>query len=191
MPTVTTDKRRHEAPGQPELHMTRSEDPTAYLVKRELDATQKDNRAAEDDTIARALDILRYRLTEPGACIDTPSATRQFLALELAQELSEVFCCMFLDNRHRVIRFDRLFTGTIDGCSVHPREVVRACIKYNAAALILAHNHPSGEAEPSRADITLTKRLVEAVALIDVRILDHIVIGGASDYTSFAERGLI
>ena len=191
MPTVITDSRRHEAPGTPELHMTRSEDPIAYVVKAELAATQKANRATEDETIARALDILAYRLGKPGACIDSPEATRKYLAIELADAKMEHFCCLFLDNRHRVIKFTRMFTGTIDGCSVHPREVARACLELNAAAVVLAHNHPSGVAEPSRADINLTKRLVDALALLDIRVLDHIIIGGASDYTSFAERGLI
>ena len=185
MPTVITDNRRHKAPGTPELHMAKSEDLPVYQVDH------LNPSVSEEDTIRAAITILSGRLREPGACIDSPEATRKYLALELAEEQAEHFCCLFLDNRNRVIKFDRLFTGTIDGCSVHPREVARACIKYNAAALILAHNHPSGMSEPSRADIQLTKRLVDALALLDIRILDHIIIGGASDYTSFAERGLI
>ena len=103
---------------------------------------------------------------------------------------SFLLALILLDNRHRVIEYLELFNGTIDGATVHPREVVKACLKVNAAALVLAHNHPSGEAEPSRADIQLTKRLTEAVALVDVRLLDHFVIGG-TDVISFAERGLI
>lgn len=168
-----------------------SENKTAYKVRPFQEVATQPNKAEEDETIARALDILSYRLAQPGACIDSPQATRQYLALQLAEEPAEMFCCMFLDNRHRVIAFERLFTGTIDGCSVHPREVARACLKYNAAAVILAHNHPSGMAEPSRADTQLTKRLVDALGLLDIRILDHIIIGGADEYTSFAERGLI
>ena len=96
---------------------------------------------------------------------------------------------MFLDNRHRVISFDRMFNGTIDGASVYPREVVRAAINHNAAAVIFAHNHPSGVAEPSRADEQITRRLKDALALIDVRVLDHMIVG--DEVVSFAERGLI
>jgi DNA repair protein RadC len=140
--------------------------------------------------IKRACELLASQLKEPGACIDSPEKTRQFLTLELAKEDTELFCVMFLDTRHRVIQFERMFRGTIDGCSVHPREVARACLQHNAAAVIIAHNHPSGEPEPSRADISLTKRLVEALALLDIRVLDHIVIGGTF-HVSFAEKGLI
>jgi len=101
-----------------------------------------------------------------------------------------VFACLFLDNRHRVIDFEELFRGTIDGASVHPREVVRRALHHNAAAIILAHNHPSGVAEPSRADVQLTRRLVDSLTLVDVRVLDHVVIGDGGG-VSFAERGLI
>jgi len=102
----------------------------------------------------------------------------------------EVFAVLFLDNRHRVLAFEELFRGTIDGASVHPREVVRRALHYNAAALILAHNHPSGVSEPSSADRRITERLQAALALIDVRVLDHIVVGHG-EFTSFAERGLL
>ena len=102
----------------------------------------------------------------------------------------EVFCCVYLDNRNRVIAFEELFRGTIDGASVHPREVVKEALSRNAAAVILAHNHPSGVAEPSVADQMVTQRLKEALALIEVRLLDHLVIGdGVCE--SFAERGLL
>ncbi len=101
-----------------------------------------------------------------------------------------MFCCLFLDNRNRVISFDELFRGTIDGASVHPREVVKIALQRNAAAVILAHNHPSGVAEPSQADEIITRRLRDALGLVDIRILDHFVIG-EGDCVSFAERGLI
>ena len=191
MPTATTDNRRHEAPGNPELHMTRSDDPVAYVVKAELAATRKANRAAEDETIAQAIAHLLGRLKEPGTVIDSPDVAKRYFFLQLAEEPAECFCVLFLDNRHQAIAMDRLFNGTIDGASVHPREVVRACIHHNAAAVMLCHNHPSGVAEPSQADIKLTKRLIESLALIDVRILDHLIIGNHPDCTSFAERGLI
>jgi len=122
--------------------------------------------------------------------LENPEATRQFLSSRLRHLPHEVFACLFLDNRHRVIVFEELFRGTIDGASVHPREVVRRALHHNAAAVILSHNHPSGVAEPSRADIQLTRRLTEALALIDVRVLDHIVVGDGNG-VSFAERGLI
>jgi DNA repair protein RadC len=102
----------------------------------------------------------------------------------------EVFTCLFLDNRHRVIAYDELFHGTINGATVHPREVVKRCLQYIAAALILAHNHPSGVAEPSQADIKLTQRLQDALNLIDVRVLDHVVIGDGES-VALAEQGLI
>jgi DNA repair protein RadC len=97
---------------------------------------------------------------------------------------------LFLDNRHRVLKYEELFRGTIDGCSVHPREVVKAALYTNAAAIIFSHNHPSGIPESSKADISLTKRLTEALALVDIRVLDHIVVGGV-ETVSFAERGLL
>ena len=122
--------------------------------------------------------------------LENPGITRQFLASRLRHLPHEVFACLFLDNRHRVIIFEELFRGTIDGASVHPREVVRRALQHNAAAVILAHNHPSGIAEPSRADIQLTRRLIDALALIDVRVLDHIVVGDGGG-ASLAERGLI
>jgi len=102
----------------------------------------------------------------------------------------EVFACMFLDSRHRMLAFEELFRGTIDGSEVHPREVVRRCLAHNAAALIIGHNHPSGVAEPSAADRQITRRLQDALNLIDVRLLDHFIVGEGEPY-SFAARGLI
>jgi DNA repair protein RadC len=122
--------------------------------------------------------------------LDSPDTTRRYLASRLRHYPHEVFACLFLDNRHRVIVFEELFRGTIDGASVHPREVVRRALQHNAAALILAHNHPSGIAEPSRADVQLTRRLTEALALVDIRVLDHLVIGDGEG-VSLAERGLL
>lgn len=122
--------------------------------------------------------------------LENPEVTRRFLTSRLRHLPHEVFACLFLDNRHRVIAFEELFRGTIDGASVHPREVVRRVLHFNAAAVILAHNHPSGVPEPSRADIALTRRLTDALALVDVRVLDHFVVGEGGG-VSFAERGLI
>jgi DNA repair protein RadC len=139
------------------------------------------------------MEIARRHLQEQmqrGNPLENPDATRQFLTSRLRHLPYEVFACLFLDNRHRVIDFEELFRGTIDGASVHPREVVRRALQHNAAAIILAHNHPSGIAEPSRADVQLTRRLVDALTLVDVRVLDHFVVGDGSG-VSFAERGLI
>jgi DNA repair protein RadC len=122
--------------------------------------------------------------------LTSPEATRNYLKARLRGFQHEVFACLFLDNRHRVIEYRELFRGTIDGASVHPREVVREAMRANAAAVIFAHNHPSGVAEPSQADLRITQRLREALDLVDVRVLDHIVVG-EGDGTSFAERGLL
>jgi DNA repair protein RadC len=142
------------------------------------------------DILDKAKDLLANRLKEHGPELTSPDMVREFLTLHLAERKAEVFCCLFLDNRHRVIEFREMFNGTIDGASVHPREVVRACIETNAAAVIYSHNHPSGNPEPSRADISLTRRLTEALALIDCRTLDHCIVGG-TETVSFAERGLL
>jgi len=122
--------------------------------------------------------------------LTSPRHTRDYLSLRLQFHPREVFACLFLDNRHRVIAFEELFHGTIDGASIHPREVVRRALHHNAAALIFSHNHPSGVAEPSEADRRITLRLKEALALIDVRVLDHIVVG-QNEVTSMAELGLL
>jgi DNA repair protein RadC len=127
---------------------------------------------------------------QAGPPLSNPRATREFLRAQLRDRDHEVFCCLFLDNRHRVIAFDEIFRGTIDGASVHPRDVVKLALGRNAAAVILAHNHPSGIAEPSQADEMITGRLRDALALVDIRVLDHIVVGDGA-CVSFAERGLL
>jgi len=124
-----------------------------------------------------------------GDTLTDPDAVRQYLASKLRDERSEVFACVFLDNRHRVITYEELFRGTIDGASVHPREVIKRALKHNAAAVILAHNHPSGIAEPSQSDEAITQKLKDALGLLDVRVLDHFIIG--DQVMSFAERGLL
>ena len=142
-----------------------------------------------DQIVATALDILAVRLPHTDV-LSSPDVVRKYLVTQFAGLEHEVFSILLLDNRHRVIRFEEMFRGTIDGCSVHPREVVKAALTANAAAVILAHNHPSGVAEPSRADTQLTRRLSDALGLIDVRVIDHVVVG-ADETVSFAERGLI
>jgi len=130
-----------------------------------------------------------YENIQRGDALCSPDDTRNYLTAELQACPHEVFACLFLDNRNRVLTFEKMFYGTIDGASVYPREVVRRAIDNNAAAVIFAHNHPSGVAEPSSADKQITGRLKEALALIDVRVLDHMIIG--DEVVSFAERGLL
>ncbi|MCU7906495.1 MAG: DNA repair protein RadC [Candidatus Thiodiazotropha sp. (ex Epidulcina cf. delphinae)] len=122
--------------------------------------------------------------------LTSPQQTRYYLQAKLRHYPHEVFSCLFLDNRHRIIRYEELFRGTIDGASVHPREVVKRALQHNAAALILAHNHPSGMTEPSQADRHITVQLKSALALVDIRVLDHIVIG-EGEPVSLAELGMI
>lgn len=122
--------------------------------------------------------------------IDSPRTVKMYLQCLLAGEPAERFIVLFLDNRHRVIATEALFEGTIDGANVHPREVVRRALYHNAAAIVCCHNHPSGVADPSSADIAITRRLIEALALIDTRVLDHFVVGGTT-IISMAERGLL
>lgn len=124
-----------------------------------------------------------------GEEITSVSAVRDYLKIRLRDYQHEVFACLFLDNRHRIIQYKEMFTGTIDGASVYPREVVKQALKDNAAAVIFAHNHPSGIAEPSDADKRITQRLTDALGLVDIRVLDHFVIG--DEVVSFAERGLL
>ncbi|HEY6942823.1 RadC family protein [Dokdonella sp.] len=140
--------------------------------------------AAALETGRRYLDAELRR----GDALTDPSASARYLKARLAGYPYEVFACLFLDNRHRVIAFEELFRGSIDGASVHPREVVRRCLVHNAAAVIVAHNHPSGVAEPSAADRAITARLREALELVDVRLLDHFVVGQGTP-TSLAQRG--
>lgn len=144
-------------------------------------------------SLQAALELTRrhyQQLMMTGSALANPRATREFLRSRLRDLPHEVFCCVYLDSRHRVIAFEELFRGTIDGASVHPREVVKQALARNAAAVILVHNHPSGLAEPSQADELITRRLKEALALVDIRVLDHVVVGdGVCE--SFAERGLL
>ena len=125
-----------------------------------------------------------------GASLTSPNAAKEAIQLKLAEIEHEVFFIVYLDNQHRVIEFAELFRGTIDGASVYPREVVKAALNVNAAAVIFAHNNPSGLAQPSEADRKLTHRLTMAWNVVDIRVLDHFVVG-ADEVYSFAEHGLI
>jgi DNA repair protein RadC len=140
-----------------------------------------------------ALELGRRYLAAPlrrDAALADPAACAEYLRARIVGHPYEVFVCLFLDNRHRVIACEELFRGTIDGASVHPREVVRRCLVHNAAAVIFAHNHPSGVAEPSQADCDITRELRRALALIDVRVLDHFIVGRFRPL-SLAERGML
>ena len=144
---------------------------------------------SQQATIREAIGILESRLRTTKA-FTSPSDVKQFCQLYIAQEKDEYFCCMFMDSQHRLIAFEKLFRGTVDGASVYPRVVVRRALELNAAALILTHNHPSGLPEPSTADTKITQRLKEALALVDVRVLDHVIVG-TDGTSSMAEAGLL
>jgi DNA repair protein RadC len=149
--------------------------------------------AAKFALLQATLEMGRRHLRETldrGGVLGNPDETRAYLHSRLSGYPNEVFACLFLDNRHRVIEYAELFQGTIDGASVHPREVVRQALRHNAAAVIFAHNHPSGVAEPSQADERITRRLQQALELVDVRVLDHFIVG-AGEMTSLAERGIL
>ncbi len=143
--------------------------------------------------IVAALELGRRYLEEKvtnETTLTSPEITRHFLKSRLMPYQHEVFSCLFMDKRHRLIAFKELFSGTIDGASVYPREVVKMALKFNAAAVIFAHNHPSGVAEPSQSDIQITRRLKDALMLIDIRVLDHLIVGN-QQIVSMAERGLM
>lgn len=165
-----------------------------------LDATTEDVQRHDGIGRARAVQLKacaalarRYmaeKAMRDGDSMTSPDATRRFLRAHLRDERNEVFCALFLDCRHRVTSFERLFNGTIDAAHVHPRVVVERAIQCRAAAVIVAHNHPSGNPEPSQADLAITRRLRDALALLDIRLLDHFIVGD-EDVTSLAERGLV
>lgn len=127
---------------------------------------------------------------QKGEPLSNPDDTIRFLSAQIRDYGQEVFACLFLDNRHHVIQFEKLFYGSINSASVHPREIVKRALHHNAAAIIFAHNHPSGIAEPSIADHHITKELTKALALIDVKVLDHIIIGDGEN-VSLAQRGVL
>jgi DNA repair protein RadC len=140
------------------------------------------------EVLSKAADIIGKKLNRHSV-FTCPQATKDYLTYKLAPYEREVFCVLLLDSQHRLIEYRELFYGTIDATAVYPREVVKLVLEHNAAAVIFAHNHPSGVAEPSTADKHITEKLKSALALIDVRVLDHIVVG--ETLVSFAERGLI
>ncbi|GFO74596.1 DNA repair protein RadC [Bathymodiolus platifrons methanotrophic gill symbiont] len=131
-----------------------------------------------------------FEVLDRGSVLTSPEATRAYLSNQLRHYQHEVFACLFLDNQHHILKYEELFRGTIDGASVYPREVVKKALEHNAAAVIFAHNHPSGISGPSQADKLITDKLKQALSLMDIRVLDHFIIGDGLPY-SFAEHGLL
>lgn len=157
---------------------------------RFADLARQELTPAETDSLIRlAVTVLAER-HRPGVALGSPDDTRAYLRLTLGDRRNEVFGCLFLDNRHRIRAVEELFQGTIDGAAVYPRVVVQRALETNAAAVVLFHCHPSGVAEPSSADEAMTQRLISALSLVDVRVLDHVVVT-TQESISFAERGLI
>lgn len=169
-----------------EKHVARSEERPAYLVEvRPASAQELD----DDATLAKARSILESRLSAKGPKLHSPAAVKALCTLHLATLDHEQFWTMYLDAQNSLIAFEMSFVGTLTQTSVYPREIVKAALAKNAAAVIFAHSHPSGHADPSRADEHLTSTLKTTLSLVDVKVLDHIVVGG-TDTVSFAERGL-
>ena len=166
------------------MSRTTTESQTLYV----LDSNQY-RHATASEVLAAARRLLAQQFRR-GCSLNSPALVREYLRLHLGPREHEMFCLILTDSRHRLLARVELFRGTIDGASVHPREVVKEVLKHNAAAVILAHNHPSGVAEPSQADELITQRLREALALVDVRVLDHLVVAG-DQVVSFAEKGML
>ncbi|MEZ9779220.1 DNA repair protein RadC [Vibrio cyclitrophicus] len=141
-----------------------------------------------NELLERAAEALAAKYKREGT-FTNPTNVKEYLKLKLGAHDREVFAVMFLDNQHQLISFEELFFGTIDAASIYPREVLKAALNHNAAAVVFAHNHPSGISEPSQADRRITQRLVDALKLVDIRVLDHIVVGEAC--VSFAEKGWV
>lgn len=144
---------------------------------------------SDEEVISAALRILSSRMVSTPA-LSNPRTVQHYFAVRFEGLEHEVFACLYLDNRHRVIHCEELFRGTVNCAAVYPREVAKRALAHNAAAVIFAHNHPSANAEPSQADMMITRQLKEGLGLLEIRVLDHLVIGGSS-VVSFAERGLL
>lgn len=161
-----------------------------HVPSRRRHTSEEARNFAEDAVLREAAGILLRRLGRPGDAVSNPQAVRDYLRVLLSDQGREVFVVVLLDAQHRVIATEELFRGTLTQTSVYPREVVKCALRHNAAAVIFAHNHPSGVAEPSHADELLTRTLKSALALIDVQVLDHFIVAGSMTL-SFAERGLL
>ena len=171
-----------------DLFLTADVNTTQSYIRDKTGAYQFTRTITNDELIEIAMQALLGNIRHD--VLSNPSQTRDYLRLRLGRCECEFFGALYLDNRHRVIACEELFRGTIDGASVHPREVVKDALKHNAAAIIFYHNHPSGICEPSQADRMITERLKDALAIVDIRVLDHYVVS-QDDSVSFAERGLL
>lgn len=146
--------------------------------------------ATKDEVIAAAIQFVEEKTTYTSTLLSSPQASKDLLRLRIGDREREIFCVLYLNSQHQLIDVDELFMGTIDGAAVYPREIARAALEYNAAALVLGHNHPSGVTDPSAADRRITERIVEAMKLLDIRVLDHVIVSTTGAF-SFAESGLI
>lgn len=185
---TTTSKPAKRPAARPRLKT--GEPMPAYGVAEGVHSFRYGLRVSERNVIDRALGILGCYLRGHRSVFEDPDAVKQYLALQLGGEPREHFAVLFLDSQHRGIAFERLFAGTLTQTSVYPREVVLAALRHNAAAVVLAHNHPSGSVQPSRADVALTQTLKNALVMVDVLVLDHVIVGGGNAL-SMAERGLV
>jgi DNA repair protein RadC len=167
-------------------NVTSSFDSPSLLVRDQ----QGDYRPANADEVLRAARRVLGQRVRRGSALNSPQMVRDFLRIKLTALEHEVFAVLMLDAQHRVIEYQEMFRGTVTQTSVYPREVVKEALARNAAAVIFAHNHPSGVAQPSQADELLTRTLKQALSLVDVRVLDHFIVAG-DDILSFAERGLL
>ena len=165
------------------------QDPSSKLFYEFSNATRPPT-AEERQAIRYAIGILDGLLRQPGACLTSPAEVRDFVTLQIGASAQEIFLGLFLDSQHRLIHSQELFRGTLTQTSVYPREVVKEALRLNAAAVIFAHNHPSGVPDPSQADQALTQTLKQALNLVDVRVIDHVIVGGTQTKT-FAELGLL
>ena len=162
---------------------------TTFSTTLQIQDANGEYRIATPEEILHAARTTLNRRFRRGKARTSPNDSKEYLQVQLGHLEHEVFAILWLDQRHRILEFETLFRGTIDGASVHPREVVKAALHHGAAACILAHDHPSGDSSPSEADKRITARLREALALVDVRVLDHIIVGETC--TSMAELGLV
>jgi DNA repair protein RadC len=187
---VDLDLKVSETDGKGENRRIPMIEPKLVGGDRFASLTLSDLSEFEQDSVKRlGLEVLAARY-QVGTVLTSPASVREYLQLKLRDRKAENFGAVFLDNRHRVLCFEEMFQGTIDGAQIYPRVVVQRALEANAAAVILYYNHPSGVAEPSKADENITSRLKDTLSLVDVRVLDHFVVG-AEDVTSFAERGLL
>lgn len=169
----------------------KNEEQTEYKsVAPTMNMIQATQLVQDNEVIHRALQILESRMHKPIMKVNVPQDALDYLRMKLVPLEHEVFAVMFLDNRHQLIEYEEMFRGTIDGASVYPREVVKRALQLNAAALIISHNHPSGNPEPSMSDEVITIRLKDACKLVEIRLLDHIIVGGM-ETVSLAARGVL